>query len=89
MTSTGNEVINSDDFLYAKNKEGEMKHFGYVIMGTKLMQQFNDTFPLPLTVDYARSFILPDPVNNKLIVAQQLNPNSWIRVIKNERKSPT
>ncbi len=75
--------------MYAKNKDGEMKHFGYVIMGTRLVQQFNETFPLPLTVDYARSFILPDPVNNKLIVAQQLNPNNWIRVIKSERRSPT
>ena len=65
-----------------------MKHFGYVIMGSKLVQQFNETFPLPLTVDYSRSLILPDPVNNKLTIAHQLNPNDWIRLIKNQKKSP-
>jgi hypothetical protein len=89
VTGSANEVINSDSFLYAKNKQGEMKHFGYLIMGTRLVPEFNDTFPLPLTVDYTRSFILPDPANNKLIIAQQLTPNNWIRIIKNERRSPT
>ena len=33
VTGVANEVINTEDFLYAKNQQGEMKHFGYVIMG--------------------------------------------------------
>jgi len=44
-------------------------------MGSTLIVQFNEPVPLPLTVDYVRSIILPDVVNERMIVASQLNSN--------------
>lgn len=78
----------SEDFLYARTFETETpKHFGYAIVGSNLVEAFNENAQV-ISEGYARSFLIQDSMNaGKMVLVHQYTNKQFIRLVKDIKKS--